>query len=93
MAVKNNVSKQRYEVHSGQSLIGVVAYQLQGEVVVFTHTTVNPEQEGKGYGSELARQALDDARRQRQKVVPVCAFIARYIEQHPEYHDLLKEQG
>jgi uncharacterized protein len=93
MTFKNNVSKQRYELHSGDSLIGVAAYQLQGEAIVFTHTAINPEQEGKGYGSELARQALDDARHKKQKVVATCAFIARYIEEHPEYHKLLKEQG
>jgi predicted GNAT family acetyltransferase len=22
-------------------------------------------------------------------VVPLCPFIARYIQQHPEYHDLV----
>jgi predicted GNAT family acetyltransferase len=93
MAAKNNISKQRYEAHGGDSLIGLAACQLRGEAVVFTHAAVNPEQKGKRYGSDLARQALDHARRQKRKVVPACAFIARHIEEHPEYQDLLQEQG
>jgi len=91
--VKNNSSKQRYELHSGDAVIGIADYQLRGDALVFTHTAVDPEQKGKGYGSELARQALDDARQQKRKVVAACAFVARYIDEHPDYRSLLKEQG
>jgi predicted GNAT family acetyltransferase len=50
---------------------------------------VNPAYEGRGFGSRLAEAALDDARRQALAVVPLCPFIAWYIEQHPEYRDLV----
>jgi uncharacterized protein len=45
--------------------------------------------EGRGFGSLLAAAALDDARRQGLAVVPLCPFIARYIDRHPEYEELL----
>jgi predicted GNAT family acetyltransferase len=32
---------------------------------------------------------LDDAREQGLSVVPLCPFIAGYIDRHPEYCDLV----
>ena len=40
---------------------------------------------GRGLGSRLAAAALEDARREGIDVVPLCPFIAHYIEQHAEY--------
>lgn len=40
-------------------------------------------------GSRLVKAALADAREQGMKVVPLCQFVAGYIERHPEEQDLL----
>jgi uncharacterized protein len=45
--------------------------------------------EVRGFGSRLAEAALDDARRQGLDVVPLCPFIAHFIEGHPEYEPLV----
>ena len=44
-------------------------------------------------GSKLARFALNDTRRQNLKVVPTCEFIAKFIQDHPEYQDLVVGQN
>ena len=90
--VANNPAQQRYELRRDQAVLGVASYRMDGdEIVVFTHTQMNTQEEGKGYGSQLARGALDDVRSSRRKVVASCEFIARYIDTHPEYGDLLKQ--
>lgn len=90
--VKNNPAQHRYELSGGVTLLGIARYQPQGEnILVFTHTEIDPNQEGQGYGSQLARGALDDVRRTGKRVVARCEFIAAYIESHPEYRDLLDE--
>ena len=53
------------------------------------HTEISPGCEGMGFGSRLAAGVLDDARRQELVVVPICPFIAAYIQRHPEYRDLV----
>jgi predicted GNAT family acetyltransferase len=89
--VADNPAQQRYELRSGDEVLGTASYRMDGgDTMVFTHTVVDPQQEGKGYGSELARGALDDVRSGNRKVVASCEFIARYIDEHPEYRDLLK---
>ena len=80
----------RYEAVDDGSVIGFAAYQLTDELVVFTHTEVDPAYEGKGVGSDLARFALDDVRAEgRRKVLPLCPFIKEWIGRHREYVDLV----
>ena len=79
----------RYELRLSDRLIGLAAYRRRDGRIAFTHTEVHESWEGRGFGSRLAAAALDDARRQGLDVVPLCPFIARYIERHPEYEGLL----
>lgn len=83
-------AEHRYEARDGETLAGLAAYLLADHnMIVFTHTEVEPDYEGKGVGSQLARAALDDARGRGLRVVPVCPFIKGWIERHPDYADLV----
>lgn len=88
--VINNPEKQRYELIADGAIAGYAEYKLMEDAILFTHTEVADEHEGKGYGSELARHALTDASAQNRKVVPACRFIAAYIQRHPEYAGLVR---
>ena len=89
-SVADNREQNRYELRNDDSMLGFASYRLDGaDTIVFVHTVVEPQHEGKGYGSQLARGALDDVRKTGKKVVAQCAFIAGYIDKHPEYRDLL----
>lgn len=88
--LQNNTDKQRYELVDAGQVVAFADYRQENDAVVLVHTEVSPEHGGKGYGSALARQALDDIRTRQKKVVPVCEFMAGYIGKHPEYGDLLK---
>jgi uncharacterized protein len=79
----------RYELRLGGRLIGLAAYRRRNGRIAFTHTEVGESFEGRGFGSRLAEAALDDARRKGDDVVPLCPFIAHYIEQHPEYQKVV----
>ena len=79
----------RYELRLGGRLVGLAAYRRREGRIAFTHTEVDESCEGRGFGSRLAEAALDDARRQGLDVVPLCPFIARFIERHPEYAPLV----
>ena len=79
----------RYELLLDGERIGELAYRQRKDRIAFTHTNVNPAYEGRGFGSRLAEAALADARRQGLAVVPLCPFIAWYIEQHPEHEALV----
>jgi uncharacterized protein len=81
--------RDRYELRLDGRLIGLAAYRRRPGRVAITHTEVDEACTGRGFGSMLAAAALDDARRRGETVVPLCPFVAEYVERHPEYADLV----
>jgi predicted GNAT family acetyltransferase/glutaredoxin len=80
----------RYELRIGGETVGVAAYRLRGDDrIVFLHTEVDDALEGRGLGSTLIGEALDDARERGLAIVPLCPFVSRYIQRHPEYQDAI----
>ena len=79
----------RWVAHVDGVRAGVADYTLVDGVLTFTHTVVEDAYEGRGIGSALVRTALDAARDRGLAVVPRCPFVARWIQKHPEYADLV----
>ena len=53
IAYTNNEAAHRYEATIDGKLAGYAEYNLLSEAIMFTHTEVLPEFEGKGVGSEM----------------------------------------
>ena len=90
LEVADNPERRRYEVRLDGRVAGFSAYVPVEGRLIFTHTEVDPELEGQGIGSSLARGALDDVRRRGLRVTARCPFIAAHIRRHDEYADLLE---
>jgi hypothetical protein len=91
--VSDNPESARYEVKVDGNVAGFVDYHLRGDKIALTHTEVFPEYEGQGLAGRLARTALDSARDAGLSVIPTCPYIAKYIERHPEYANLVADAG
>ncbi len=87
--VSNNEAKSRYVATFDGGPAGIAAYERSADTIIFTHTVVDEAIEGRGVGSTLIRHALDDARKQDLTVVLECGFVAAFIDDHPEYRDLV----
>ena len=79
----------RYELRIGDRVVGFLEYRRRDGRLVLLHTEIDEQCEGHGFGSRLAAEALADIRRQGLEVTPLCPFVARYIELHPELQDLV----
>ena len=86
--VVNNPAAGRFEVRIDGAL-ALAEYYVRGRTITFTHTEVPPGLEGRGIGNALARTALEHARAEGLRVVPLCRFIAAFIRRHPEYQPLV----
>jgi predicted GNAT family acetyltransferase len=87
--IVDNAGEHRFEARLPEG-VAFVAYRLQDGAIVFTHTEVPEELEGRGLGNALVRRALDSARERGLHVVPLCPFVAAYIRRHDEYADLIR---
>ncbi len=88
ITVEHNAKEHRYEARAG-SYLAVAEYRRSGDTITFTHTGVPKPIEGRGIASQLAHTALEQARAEGLKVIPLCPFFAVYIRRHPEYADLV----
>ena len=65
---------------------------MRGGRLLLVHTEVDNAYGGRGLATKLIRGALDDVRERDLDVVPVCPFVERFIEHHPEYDDLVDHE-
>ena len=91
ITVVDNPAASRYEAWAGTRRAGLLVYRPRPGGVVLVHTEVDPAFEGHGVAGHLAAFALDAARAAGSSVVPRCAYVAHYIERHPEYADLVAD--
>jgi predicted GNAT family acetyltransferase len=91
--VRRNDALSRYELLVGGDLVGRATYEesgADGKTLVFPHTVIDPEHRGQGLGAQLVKGALDDVRASGRRVVPRCWYVAAFIDEHPDYADLLE---
>ena len=85
--LRDNTTRHRFELDlDGHTAFAT--YKRADGVLTILHTEVPKELNGRGIGSKLVRGMLDLARAEGLKVVPLCPFVASYMDKHPEYADL-----
>ncbi len=87
-SLSHNPTLNRFEIAVDGTLAGYAEYELQDGTFLFCHTEILPTFEGQGLASKLARYALNHARSNGLRAVPVCSFFEGYMKKHPEYADL-----
>ncbi|GAC1397646.1 MAG: hypothetical protein NVSMB68_13790 [Thermoanaerobaculia bacterium] len=88
--IRHNEAQSRFECDVDGKL-SVVEYERGPETITFTHTGVPQELSGRGIAQKLVSTALDHARRHKLQVIPLCTYVAAYIERHAEYRDLVSD--
>ncbi len=80
----------RYLFERDGEVIGLTSYRRVEDRIHITHTEIQPPLRGQGLGGRMVQQVLDDLRTTTDEpIVPICPFVDRWIEDHPEYQDLL----
>lgn len=69
---------------------GRIAYTWAGtDKIIIDHTETKPDFAGQGIGKELVAAAVDYARQEKIKVMPLCPFAKRVFDKTPDYADVL----
>jgi hypothetical protein len=87
--IENNEADNRWEVKQEGRVIAFAEYKIRPDRVTFIHTEVDPDFEGQGIGSRLARTVLDDAVSRDLRIRLYCPFIRSYVDRHPDYEQYI----
>lgn len=86
--VADNTSLNRYEI-AVDGEVAFLTYRRRNDHVLLVHTEVPEVFRGRGYGSVLAKHALDEARKAGKQVIVKCPFVTAWLKRHSEYNDIV----
>ena len=94
ISVLKNDELNRFEIYSDGELAGFADFKIENQKIPYTHTEIDPKFGGQGLGSQLIKEALDEALNQNLEVAPYCSFVSAYIKKNSEkYLDLVPKSG
>ena len=68
-----------------------MSYTTAGERrIIIDHTDVSDELRGTGAGARLVDAAVQWARAEGKKIVPLCPYAKSVFDKTPAYRDVLK---
>ncbi len=83
-------TKGRYFVHLNGAE-AEMTYTRAGEgLIIIDHTGVPDAMRGMSVGQRLVRRAVEDARAENRRIIPLCPFAKAQIARHPEWQDVLE---
>ena len=86
----HDTERHRYLMRRDGALITAADYVQRDNSIAFTHTFTDPKLRGKGFADQLVTFAVDDIENTTPyRVVPMCAYVAKWFEDHPERASLL----
>jgi predicted GNAT family acetyltransferase len=91
LVIRNNEAEGQFEVEVGGQL-ALLAYLLRGSTIIYPHTLVPVALEGHGIAGKLSEHAMEYARANGLMVVPRCPYVRAYVNEHPEYDDLIERR-
>jgi predicted GNAT family acetyltransferase len=60
-------------------------------LIIIDHTEVPDALRGRGVGQVLVTRAVEDARREGFKIIPLCPYAKSQFERHPDWSDVLSK--
>ena len=83
ITVTRNDEEHRYEVHAGDVLAGFTTFRIDSRGrLLFPHTEVDPAFRGRGLAQAVVSEAMTDAARRGETVVPHCPVVAAYLQRN-----------
>ncbi|TYR32252.1 N-acetyltransferase [Sphingobacterium phlebotomi] len=87
---QNNETKGFFKAVEEEKRAGLMTYSWAGaDKMIIDHTVVDPDFNGRGVGKKLVMAAVDYARANNVKIIPLCPFAKSVYDKTPEIQDTL----
>jgi uncharacterized protein len=71
--------------------LGEMTYSKAGtDTIIIDHTQVSEKLKGQGAGKQLVTAAVEYARKNNIKIIPLCTFAKSVFDKVKEFQDVLK---
>ncbi|MBX9392482.1 N-acetyltransferase [Streptomyces sp. TRM72054] len=87
MEIRDDRAAGRLEAVGGGEVVGRIEYfvlDTPRRALVPVHTVVEPAHEGQGIAGSLARELYAVAEREGVPVAPLCPYVVKWAERHPD---------
>ena len=86
----NDTKRGYFEAIEEGKEAGKMTYTWAGDSkFIIDHTEVSPDFNGKGVGKKLVMAAVEYARTNNLKIIPLCPFAKSVFDKVEEIHDVL----
>lgn len=86
----NDIRKGYFEAIEDGKEAGKMTYTWAGDSkFIIDHTEVNEGFNGKGVGKKLVMKAVEYARNNNLKIIPLCPFAKSVFDRTADIHDVL----
>jgi uncharacterized protein len=83
-------SKGKFQALENGTQIGLMTYSIAGEdKIIIDHTEVIPAYNGKGIGKKMVVKAVEFARKNNIKILPLCPFARGVFARNKDLRDVL----
>ncbi len=82
-------SKGRYVFHDDVGAAEMTFSRVNPRLIIIDHTEVDDSLRGRGVGQALVLRAVEDARANDFRILPLCPFAAAQFRRHPDWADVL----
>ncbi len=84
-------SKGTFYIGTKDALQAEMTYSKAGDsLIIIDHTEVDESLRGTGAGKALVNSAVEYARANNLKIIPLCPFANAVFKKNPAYADVLK---
>lgn len=90
---KQEGNKGMFYVEENGSMPAELVYSIpSADKIIIEHTEVADSLSGKGIGKQLVKAAVDFARANNKKIIPLCTFAKSVFDRESEWADVLHKQ-
>ncbi|ANB09871.1 acetyltransferase [Streptomyces ambofaciens] len=85
--IRDDRAAGRLEAVGADEVVGRIEYfvlDAPERALVPVHTIVEPAHEGQGIAGSLTRELYAAARREDVAVAPLCSYVVKWAERHPD---------
>lgn len=89
--IEQTESKGAFYIEENNVRLAEMTFSKAGaDTIIIDHTEVSDALRGTGAGKKLVTEAVEYARKNNLKIIPLCPFAKTVFERTPEFKDVLK---